>query len=140
MDLKDTREKLDRWGQWWRNHGDHLGYPRINQIHALIQTAKWGVKVQTTRRHTRSQDIHVPPDIERIDVAISGLCQRDRALLVHLYQRAPGWSRKALERKCPDLHRALVRAEARIASDLGDAVRILAVYERTHEEPTPPPS
>ena len=118
MDHLQTQLTLSKWGSWWRSHGDHLGYPRVNQIAAMMEVAKLGVRVQATQRVDRSEEIRVPAYIEEVDAAIARLSQRDRALLVYLYQRTPRWNRRTLQRKSPALYRALLRAELRIGADL----------------------
>lgn len=117
--MDDAQATLSYWGGWWRRHDTHLGYPATNQLCRMMYQAKLGARVQTSRRHDQSEEIRVPGHIARIDLAIAELPQGDRALLVALYQRKPGWSRKALKRKSPDLYRALLRAESRVAISLG---------------------
>lgn len=117
--LRDTRGTLTYWGNWWRRNGNHIGYPRTNQIYQMMEVAKLGVRVQHSPRHSHSEEICVPPGIERIDAVIARLPSRDGALLVYLYQQAPpGWNRRTLERKSKKLHKALCRAEVRIRSAL----------------------
>lgn len=116
--MDDTHAALSCWGGWWRRHDTHLGYPAVNQICRMMYEAKLGARVQTSRRHDKSEEIRVPGYIVQIDLAIAELPLRDRALLVALYQRKPVWNRKALKRKSPDLYRALLRAEFRVAASL----------------------
>ena len=117
--LRDTRGTLTYWGNWWRRNGNHIGYPRTNQIYQMMEVAKLGVRVQHSPRHSHSDEIRVPPRIAEVDAVIARLPPRDGALLVYLYQQAPpGWNRRTLERKSKRIHRALCRAEVRIRSEL----------------------
>lgn len=106
----EVQRELTTWGRFWRRAGyAHLGYPRVNTICRMMHAAKLGCTPQTSRREP---DMHVPWHIAKVDLAISGLEQRDRAVLAMVYQR--DINRKTLKRKSPVLHRALLRAEARI--------------------------
>jgi hypothetical protein len=131
-----TRDQLGKWGSWWRSRWDHVGYPRVNQIHAMMEVAKLGVRVQHSPRHNHSEEIMVPYWVLRIDHAVSRLSLRERALLVYLYQRVPGWNRKTLKRKSPVLDRALLRAEVKVARSLGAYGQTLSVWTQDAEEPT----
>lgn len=87
----------------------------MNQICRMMHTAKLGATIQ----HGRNPDpeIHVPRYIEEVDVVVAELPQRDRAILSFAYQR--DINRKTLKRKSPVLHRALLRAEAKVYASLG---------------------
>lgn len=116
--LRDTRGALTRWGNWWRRNGNHIGYPRTNQIYQMMEVAKLGVRVQHSPRHSHSEEIRVPPDIAMTGDVIARLPESDGALLVYLYQQAPGWNPKTLHRKSPKLYKALLRAEVKIRSEI----------------------
>ena len=90
---RSVRQSLLYWGGWWRRRESMgLDYSSLSPSARLMDLARVGCHIQSTRRAGRSEEIRVPPHIAAIDAAVDALPDKQRQEVTRFYMR--GWGRR----------------------------------------------